>query len=98
VLWGLALLPIGTFFAQAIATGLVGRAATADRGTAGGIYLACYFLGGLMGSLVLGWAFDQFGWVACVAGVGVGLGAAAILALALRLPGESRSVRTESFC
>ena len=98
VLLGLALIAIGTFFAQAAATGFVGRAATADRGTAGGIYLASYFLGGLVGSLVLGQAFDRFGWAACVAGVGVGLGVAAALAFALRLPGESSSVRTESFC
>jgi MFS transporter, YNFM family, putative membrane transport protein len=98
VLLGLALIAIGTFFAQAIATGFVGRAATADRGTAGGIYLACYFLGGLVGSLVLGQAFDRFGWAACVAGVGVGLGVAAVLAFALRLPDEPSSVRTESFC
>ncbi len=98
VLLGLALVAIGTFFAQAVATGFVGRAATADRGTAGGIYLACYFLGGLAGSLVLGQAFDRFGWTACVAGVGVGLGTAAGLAFALRLPDESPSERTESFC
>lgn len=98
VLLGLALVAIGAFFAQAIATGFVGRAATADRGTAGGIYLACYFLGGLIGSLVLGQAFDRFGWAACVGGVGAGLGVAAGLAFALRLPGEHRSVRTESFC
>jgi predicted MFS family arabinose efflux permease len=63
---------------------------------AGGIYLACYFLGGLVGSLVLGQAFDRFGWAACVAGVGLGLGMAATLAFALRLPDESRSVRMDS--
>jgi MFS transporter, YNFM family, putative membrane transport protein len=97
VLLGLALVAIGTFFAQAIATGFVGRAATADRGTAGGIYLACYFLGGLVGSVVLGQAFDRFGWAACVAGVGAGLGMAAALAFALRLPDEAPSARTESF-
>src|SRR5262245_28721758 len=50
VLIGLALVGVGTFFAQATATGFVGRAATTDRGSASGIYLACYFLGGLVGS------------------------------------------------
>src|SRR5215204_2485120 len=68
VLLGLVLIVVGTFFAQAKATGFVSRAATADRGSAGGIYLACYFCGGLVGSAVLGQAFDRLGWAACVAG------------------------------
>ena len=75
VLLGLALVGVGTFFAQATATGFIGRAATTDRGSASGIYLACYFFGGLVGTAVLGQVFDQLGWVACVAGVGLALGA-----------------------
>ena len=59
VLLGLALVAVGTFFAQATATGFVGRAATTDRGAASGIYLASYFLGGLAGSAVLGEIFDR---------------------------------------
>src|SRR6202043_719067 len=43
-LTGMVLVGVGTFFAQAIATGFVGRAATSDRGSASGLYLACYFL------------------------------------------------------
>ncbi len=83
VLAGLALVAVGTFFAQATATGFVGRAATGERGSAGGIYLACYFSGGLVGSAVLGQIFDQFGWAACVTGVGTALVIAALLALRL---------------
>jgi MFS transporter, YNFM family, putative membrane transport protein len=98
VLAGLILVAVGTFFAQAAATGFVGRAATGDRGSAGGIYLASYFCGGLAGSYVLGRAFDEFGWGACVAGVGVALAAAAALAVKLRLPEEDRARKTESFC
>src|SRR5439155_5935335 len=49
VLAGMVLVGIGTFFAQAAATGFVGRAATENRGVASGTY-ACYFLGGLVGS------------------------------------------------
>jgi MFS transporter, YNFM family, putative membrane transport protein len=85
VLAGMTLVGVGTFFAQATATGFVGRAATADRGAASGIYLAGYFFGGLVGSAVLGQLFDHFGWGACVAGIAVALGAAAILAVRLRL-------------
>ncbi|HET6157488.1 MAG TPA: MFS transporter [Dongiaceae bacterium] len=98
VLAGLALVAVGTFFAQAAATGFVGRAATGDRGSAGGLYLASYFLGGLAGSFVLGRAFDAFGWGACVTGVGAALALAASLAIKLRLPEEDRARRAESFC
>ncbi|MEZ5833650.1 MAG: MFS transporter [Dongiaceae bacterium] len=97
VLAGLVLVGVGTFFAQAAATGFVGRAATGDRGSAGGLYLASYFCGGLAGSFVLGRAFDSFGWGACVAGVGVALAVAASLAFKLRLP-EERARKAESFC
>ena len=86
VLFGLVLVGIGTFFAQATATGFVGRAATSDRASASGLYLACYFLGGLAGSAVLGQVFDQLGWAACVAGIGVALAAAALLAVRLEMP------------
>jgi len=86
VLIGLALVGVGTFFAQAAATGFVGRAATADRGSASGIYLACYFFGGLVGSAVLGQIFDRLGWAACVTGIGLALAAAAILATHLKMP------------
>ena len=58
----MVLVGAGTFFAQATATGFVSRAATADRGAASGVYLAAYFSGGLVGSAVLGQAFDRFGW------------------------------------
>jgi predicted MFS family arabinose efflux permease len=86
VVVGLGLVAIGTFFAQAVATGFVGRAATTDRGAASGIYLASYFLGGLVGTAALGRIFDSFGWASCVAVIGLALIAASALALRLRLP------------
>ena len=91
VLAGLALIGVGTFFAQAIATGFIGRAATADRGSASGIYLASYYLGGLAGTAVLGQLFDRVGWVATVTGIAVSLGLAAWLAHGLRLPAVKAS-------
>lgn len=84
VLAGLALVGVGTFLAQAVATGFVGRAATVDRGAASGIYLASYFAGGLVGSAVLGQVFDRFGWGTCVAAIGLALAAAALLGFRLR--------------
>ncbi|MDX1375989.1 MAG: MFS transporter, partial [Burkholderiales bacterium] len=86
VLAGLVLVGAGTFFAQATATGFVGRAAASDRGAASGIYLACYFAGGLVGTALLGQLFDRFGWQACVAGIGVALALAALLAVRLTVP------------
>jgi predicted MFS family arabinose efflux permease len=79
VIAGLMLVGIGTFFAQAAATGFVGRAATTDRGSASGIYLACYFFGGLIGTAVLGQIFDRLGWAACAAGIAFVLAGAALL-------------------
>lgn len=84
MLAGMVLVGIGTFFAQAAATGFVGQAATDNRGIASGTYLACYFCGGLVGTAVLGRLFDALGWQACVAGVGVALALAALLTVDLK--------------
>lgn len=94
VLLGLALVAVGTFFAQAAATGFVGRAATTDRGAASGLYLASYFLGGLVGSAVLGVVFDRFGWIACVTGIGAALGLGAVLARRLIAPDHRADAAT----
>jgi MFS transporter, YNFM family, putative membrane transport protein len=80
ILPGLALVAVGTFFAQAVATGFVSRAAPTARAAASGLYLASYFSGGLVGTALLGHLFDAFGWDACVAGVGAALLFAAWLA------------------
>lgn len=98
ILIGLTLVGVGTFFAQATATGFVSHAATTDRGSASGLYLASYFSGGLVGSAILGQVFDRYGWTACVIGVGISLVAAALLAFQLRpaskgpLPEAGRNV------
>lgn len=84
VLIGLTLVGVGTFFAQAAATGFIGRAATIDRGSASGIYLACYFGGGLAGTALLGQAFDRLGWAACIGGIGIALAAGMALAFCLK--------------
>lgn len=85
VIVGLILIGIGTFFAQGAATAFVGRAATGDRGSASGIYLASYFLGGLVGSTILGQLFDRLGWEACVAGIAAALVVACVLAFQLKV-------------
>jgi predicted MFS family arabinose efflux permease len=84
VLAGLVLVAVGTFFAQAVATGFVGRAAKSDRAVASGLYLTSYYLGGLVGAAVLGQLFDGLGWAATVTAIGASLVLAAGLAALLR--------------
>lgn len=79
VIAGMILVGVRTFFAQAIVTGFVGRAATTDRGAASGMYLACYFAGGLAGTAVLGFVFDRFVWAACMFGIALALALGAAL-------------------
>ena len=97
LLAGLVLIAVGTFFAQAVATGFVSRAATSDRGSASGIYLASYFLGGLVGSAVLGQVFDRLGWMACVIGIGAALALGALLATRLVIASNHRPDATTAF-
>jgi predicted MFS family arabinose efflux permease len=89
VLLGMVFIGVGTFFAQATTTGFVSRAATADRGSASGIYLSCYFAGGLVGTAILGQMFDRIGWPACVSGIALSLAAAAVLAVRLKKPTDN---------
>ncbi len=84
VIAGLAMVGVGTFFAQAVATGFVGRAAKTDRAAASGIYLASYYLGGLGGAWAVGQIYDGAGWPSAVLLVGISLAAAAGLAATLR--------------
>lgn len=79
VLVGLALIAVGTFLAQALATSQVGRIAATEKATASGAYLASYYAGGLIGSLVIGQIYDRFGWSAAV----LTLVSALVLAMAL---------------
>ncbi len=83
VLAGMVLVGVGTFFAQAATTGFVSATATSERGSASGVYLACYFFGGMVGTAVLGMTFDHLGWAACVTGIGLSLVAGSVLAVRL---------------
>ena len=85
VLLGMALVAAGTFFAQAVATGFVGRAAKHSRAAASGLYLASYFTGGLVGTAVVGQIFEHVGWAVAVAGIGGALLVAAWLGTRLVL-------------
>lgn len=83
---GMVLVALGTFFAQAIATGFVGRVAMTEKAAASGLYLFFYYSGGLVGAAGIGQLFDHLGWSAAViASSGALLLAAAI---GLGLTGE----------
>jgi predicted MFS family arabinose efflux permease len=84
VIAGMTLVGVGTFFAQAVATGHVGRIAQGHKAAASGLYLSSYYCGGLAGAALIGILFDGFGWTAAVAGVFVALTLAAVLGWGLR--------------
>jgi predicted MFS family arabinose efflux permease len=86
---GLVMMGVGTFLAQATATGFVSRTATTDRGSASGLYLASYFLGGLAGAFCCGQAYAMLGWPGAVAAIGAALAAAALLTFRVRAPGRA---------
>ena len=71
------------------ATGFVGRAASIDRAAASGIYLACYYFGGVAGSALLGQVFEHYGWTACVAAIGAALMLCITFASAMKMPNET---------
>lgn len=77
---GLALVAVGTFLAQAVATSIVGRRAVTDKAGASGIYLASYYSGGLIGSFVVGQVYAQAGWNAAVVALVLALAIAISLA------------------
>jgi predicted MFS family arabinose efflux permease len=90
VIAGMVLVGVGTFFAQAIATGHVGRIARNEKPAASGLYLSSYYCGGLAGAFMVGQLFDRFGWTAAVCGVFAALAAAAVLGLRLVSPEGAR--------
>jgi len=87
---GMTLVGVGTFFAQAVATGHVGRVAREDTAAASGLYLSFYYCGGLAGAALVGQLFDRLGWTAAVGGVFAALAAAAVLGLGLARPDGAR--------
>ena len=96
VLAGLVLVGVGSFFAQAAATGYVGRTAETNRGAASGIYLASYFLGGLVGTATLGQLYVRFGWAVCVSGIALSLLVACALAARLNAPSSHHPPQASS--
>lgn len=67
IIAGLTLTATGVFACQAAASSYVGKAAGKARSSAAGIYVALYYLGGSLGSVLPGFFWSKTGWTGCVA-------------------------------
>lgn len=63
---GLTFLSTGVFICQAASSSHVGKAAGEGRSSAAGLYVALYYLGGSVGSVVPGFFWHRTGWIGCV--------------------------------
>jgi MFS transporter, YNFM family, putative membrane transport protein len=52
----------GMFTAQAVAPAFVNATAREAKGGASALYLTCYYIGGTLGAVVPGWAWQALGW------------------------------------
>lgn len=67
VIGGLAMGASGAFICQSAASSHVGKAARQARSSASGLYVALYYLGGCVGSILPGFLWKETGWTGCVA-------------------------------
>ncbi|MGG3468542.1 MFS transporter [Neobacillus pocheonensis] len=66
ILIGLILLCFGFFFVHAAATNWVSILATEAKGSSSSLYLFFYYAGGSLGSFLLGFVWEYFGWYTTV--------------------------------
>ena len=67
VLFGMMLIGMAAFYAQALATSYCGMVAQGGRTSSAGLYLASYYTGGLAATVVLGPVYETYGWTGLVA-------------------------------
>jgi len=83
IVLGLLLVVAGTFTAQAVVPAFVNQQARRAKGGASALYLTFYYLGGTLGSLLPGLAWERWGWpgvlASCTGAVAVGIAANALL-------------------
>ncbi len=63
---GLAIFSSGIFIFQAVGTVQTGIVAGRARSSAAGLYVTFYYIGGSLGAIMTGWAWQSGGWSACV--------------------------------
>lgn len=69
IVLGLAISAGSGFVCQAVATGFVAVTAREGRSSAVGLYVTCYYIGGSVGGVLPGFAFERYGWPGAVATV-----------------------------
>ena len=62
---GLGVFVTGLFFSQSLALAFVGRIGGQSKGAAAGLYVASYYIGGSLGSIGCGLAWEKAGWNGC---------------------------------
>ena len=67
IIIGLTMASTGVFACQAAASSYVGKAAVKARSSAAGLYVAFYYFGGGLGSILPGFFWRTAGWTGCVA-------------------------------
>jgi YNFM family putative membrane transporter len=84
VVVGLVILCTGMFTGQAIAPSYANRHAREAKGGASALYLAFYYVGGTLGSVLPGLAWQRWAWpgviVVCLAAFAAGIGAITVAA------------------
>jgi YNFM family putative membrane transporter len=79
IIAGLAVSAGCGFMCQAVATGLVAVSAKEGRSSAVGLYVTFYYIGGSVGGVLPGFAWNRAGWAGCVALVLAMLGLLALI-------------------
>ncbi len=67
IVLGLAICAGSGFVCQAVATGFVAVTAREGRSSAVGLYVTCYYIGGSVGGVLPGFAWERWGWPGVVA-------------------------------
>jgi YNFM family putative membrane transporter len=80
---GLVVLVAGTFMAQAVVPAFVNQTARTSKGGASALYLTFYYLGGTLGSVLPGLAWQALGWPGVVGTCGAAVALALLANLAL---------------
>lgn len=84
VMAGICVFITGIFLCQSLALGYVGRTAETSPGAAAGLYVSCFYVGGSLGAVIPGIAWNAYGWAGCVAMISTVLVAGAVISRAMR--------------
>ncbi len=81
---GIGIFVTGLFLSQSLALAFVGRIAGTSKGAAAGLYVASYYVGGSLGSIGCGMAWQMYGWNGCALLVLTALAIGTMASVAMR--------------